>query len=156
MPNGSSAFLVDTNVLVYAYDSTDKDKQAQAIAVLEELGRRRLGALSAQILGEFFVTVTRKIPQPLTTAEAEQSVTNYARSWIVHDLTALVVLEAVRGLQRHRLPYWDSLIWATAKLNGIPNVLSEDFSDGALLEGVRFLNPFTKTFDLAALLQPPR
>ncbi len=156
MPNGSSAFLVDTNVLVYAYDSTDKDKQAQAIAVLEELGRRRLGALSVQILGEFFVTVTRKITQPLTTAEAGQSVTNYARSWIVYDLTALVVLEAVRGLQQHRLPYWDSLIWATAKLNSIPNVLSEDFSDGALLEGVRFLNPFTKTFDLTALLQPPR
>ena len=36
---------------------------------------------------------------------------------------------------------------ATAKLNGVANVLSEDFTDGILLEGVRFLNPLTESFD---------
>jgi predicted nucleic acid-binding protein len=151
MSNGSSAFLVDTNVLVYAYDPSDGDKRERAIEVLESLGTRQMGSLSAQILGEFFVTVTRKIPLPLTEEEAERSVTNYARSWIVYDLTKFIVLEAMRGLQRHRLSYWDSLIWATAKLNNVPNVLSEDFNEGALLEGVRFLNPFTKTFELTLL-----
>lgn len=151
MRNGSRAFLVDTNVLVYAYDPTDGAKRERAITVLERLGARQMGALSSQILGEFFVTVTRKIPSPLTAAEAERSLTNYVRSWVVYDLTGLIVLEAVRGLRRHRLSYWDSLIWATAKLNGVANVLSEDFSDGVLLEGVRFLNPFTETFDLALL-----
>lgn len=38
------------------------------------------------------------------------------------------------------------------ELHGVPNVLSEDFSDGALLEGVRFLNPFATAFDLAVML----
>jgi predicted nucleic acid-binding protein len=151
MRNGSSAFLVDTNVLVYAYDPTERAKRERAITVLECLGARQLGALSAQILGEFFVTVTRKIPLPFTEAAAERSVTNDVRSWLVYDLTELVVLEPVRGPQRYRLLYWDSLIWATAKLNGVPNVLSEDFSDGALLEGVHFLNPFAASFDLALL-----
>ena len=155
MTNGSSAFLVDTNVLVYAYDPTDEEKRERAIEVLESLGTRQLGLLSSQILGEFFVTVTRKIPTPMTEAEAEHSVMHYARSWITYDLTKSIVLEAVRGLQRYRLSYWDSLIWATAKLNDVPNVLSEDFNDGALLEGVRFLNPFTTTFDLG-WLQPRR
>jgi len=155
MRNGPRAFLVDTNVLVYAYDPTDGTKRERAITVLERLGASQIGALSSQILGEFFVTVTRKIPSPLTEAQAEHSMTNYVRSWIVYDLTELVVLEAVRGLRRHRLSYWDSLIWATAKLNGVPNVLSEDFSDGTLLEGVRFLNPFTETFDLAWLQARP-
>ena len=155
MRNGASAFLVDTDVLVYAYDPTDGAKRERAITVLEHLGARPMGALSAQILGEFFITVTQKIPSPLTEAEAEHSVTHYIRSWVVYDLTELVVLEAVRGLRRHRLSYWDSLIWATAKLNGVPNVLSEDFSDGALLEGVRFLNPFAETFDLAWLPARP-
>ena len=151
MRNGSRNFLVDTNVLVYAYDPTDGGKRERAIAVLEQLGARRSGALSAQVLGEFFVTVTRKIPSPLTEAEAERSLTNYIRSWVIYDLTELVVLEAVIGLQRHRVSYWDSLVWATAKLNGVPNILSEDFSDGVLLEGVRFLNPFAQAFDLALL-----
>lgn len=151
MRNGFRAFLADTNVLVYAYDPTDGGKRERAITVLEALGTRHLGALSVQILGEFFVAVTQKIPSPLSRAEAERSVTHYVRSWVVYDLTELVVLEAVRGVRRHRLAYWDSLIWATAKLNGVPNVLSEDFTDGALLEGVRFLNPFAETFDLAGL-----
>ena len=55
MRNGSRAFLVDTNVLVYAYDPTDGGKRERAITVLESLGNRHQGALSAQILGEFFV-----------------------------------------------------------------------------------------------------
>lgn len=98
MRNGSSALLVDTNVLVSAYDPTEGAKRERAITVLECLGARQMGAVSAQILGEFFVTVTRKIPSPLTEAEAERSVTHDVRSWGVSDLTEQVVLEAVRGL----------------------------------------------------------
>jgi predicted nucleic acid-binding protein len=52
---------------------------------------------------------------------------------------------------RKQIPYWDSLIWATARLYSVPNVLSEDCSDGRLLDGVRFLNPCTTTFDLTLL-----
>jgi len=115
---------------------------------------QRLGALSAQVLGEFFVTVTRKIPLPLTLVEAERSVTNYVRSWPVYDIASAAVVEAVRGVHQHHWSYWDSLIWATAKVHGIPNVLSEDFSDGVLVEGVRFLNPFADTFDLMLLEKP--
>ncbi|MDR7551052.1 MAG: PIN domain-containing protein [Armatimonadota bacterium] len=155
MRNGSSAFLVDTNVLVYAYDPSDGAKRERAIAVLERLAARQLGALSPQILGEFFVTVTRKIPSPLNFAEAERSLTNYVRSWPVFDLTAALALEAVRGVQRHRLSYWDALIWATAKFNGVPNVLSEDFTSGSVIEAVRFLNPFLPQFDLAVLEATP-
>jgi predicted nucleic acid-binding protein len=151
----SSAFLVDTNVLVYVYDATNAAKRRQAMAVMDQLRLRGAGALSAQVLGEFFVTVTRKIPQPLTAAEAERRVANYLRSWPVYELTPLVVLEAVQGVQRYQLSYWDSLIWATAKLNGVANVLSEDFNDGALLDGVRFLNPFGPRFDLIRLQPRP-
>lgn len=149
--NGSAAFLVDTNVLVYAYDAQAGSKRERAIALLDTLAARQIGALTPQILSEFFVVVTQKLSPPLTAAEAERSLTNYARSWIIYDLTSLIVLEAVRGHQRHRLAYWDSLVWAAAKIHGVPNVLSEDFSDDSLLEGVKFINPFSSRFDLATL-----
>lgn len=58
------------------------------------------------------------------------------------DLTSLVVLEAVRGVRDHHFSYWDSLIWATAKMNQIPTVLSDDFSHNSVIESVRFTNPF--------------
>lgn len=151
MRSNERAFLVDTNVLVYVYDRSDDAKRQRAIALVDRLAADRSGALSPQILGEFFTTVTRKIPSPLTAGEAERSLTHYARSWRIYDLTAGMVLEAARGVQRFQLSYWDSLIWATAKLSAVPNVLSEDFSDRRLIEGVRFLNPFVPAFDLGLL-----
>jgi predicted nucleic acid-binding protein len=148
----TTAYLVDTNVLVYAYDSSDAVKQERAAEVLSVLADRGLASLSAQILGEFFVVTTRRIAQPLSSAEAERSVINYLRSWPVCELTAWTVLEAAVGVRRHRLSYWDSLVWATAKLNEIPTVLSEDFEHDRILDGVRFLNPFRPGFDVGLLV----
>jgi len=151
MRTALAAFLVDTSVLVYAYDQADDQKRERAIEVLARIGGAPAGALSVQIVGEFFTTVTRKIPVPLLPAEAERTLINLARSWTVYPLDRTTVLEAVRGSQDRLLSYWDALIWATAKLNDVPNVLSEDFNPGGQLEGVRFLNPFAETFDMSIL-----
>jgi predicted nucleic acid-binding protein len=48
----------------------------------------------------------------------------------------------------HSLAYYDAQIWATARLNQIPLIFSEDFQDGQTLEGVRFVNPFSAQFEL--------
>jgi predicted nucleic acid-binding protein len=146
-----NAYLVDTNVLVYAYDRGEPDKQRAAIAVLSTLAEAGTGVLSPQILGEFFVVATRRLSRPLSLAEAERSVTNYLRSWQVCDLTPSTVLEAVVGVRRHRLSYWGALVWATARLNQIPTVLSEDFANGRIVDGVRFTNPLTSEFDPRSL-----
>jgi predicted nucleic acid-binding protein len=147
-----SACLVDTNVLVYAYDPVDTFKRDRAAAVLAELGAHGVGVLSPQILSEFFVVVTRRIAQPLLLVEAERSITHYLRSWRMCELTGWTVLEAALGVSRHQLSYWDSLIWATARLGEVPLVLSEDFEDGRIIEGVRFVNPFRPGFDLHTLV----
>lgn len=73
----------------------------------------------------------------------------------VLDLTPAVVLEGCRGSIEHGLPFWDALIWATAKLNQVPYLLTEDAEHGRFLEGVRFLNPFDPSFDLAVLDPSP-
>jgi predicted nucleic acid-binding protein len=145
------SFLVDTNVLLYAYDPRDRSKQEQAQVCLERLAITRLGALSAQVLGEFFWVATRRLDPPLSVQEAERSLANYARSWPVYDITSTEVLEAVRAVQRYKFAYWDALVWATAKLWEVPNVLTEDKPSSELLEGVRFVNPFEPGFAIAAL-----
>ena len=50
------------------------------------------------------------------------------------------------GSRRLRAGDPRDLVWAAAKLNGVANVLSEDFQDGGLIEGVRFLDPFAPGF----------
>jgi predicted nucleic acid-binding protein len=57
-------------------------------------------------------------------------------------------MEAARGVRDYLLAYYDAQIWAIARLNQIPIIFSEDFQDGQLLEGVRFINPFTSKFNL--------
>jgi predicted nucleic acid-binding protein len=144
----SANILVDTNVLVYAYDRAAGVKQQQALDVLDELIQRSAGAITTQVLAEFFVTVTRKLAAPLSITDAYLRVENYLRAWTVYDLTGLIVLEAARGVRDYQLSFWDAQIWAVARLNQIPVVFSEDFNVGATLDGVRFVNPFDSAFQI--------
>jgi predicted nucleic acid-binding protein len=140
--------FVDTNVLVYAYDRSEPEKQRLAFTLLDRLAITKVGMISTQVLAEFFVSVTRKIAAPLSAGDAYQRVSNYLQSWTVLDMTGMVVLEAVRGVRDHQLSFWDAQIWAVAKLNQAPVVFSEDFSDGQVVEGVRFVNPFVRDFQV--------
>lgn len=146
------SILVDTNVLLYAYDLSDPAKQRRAMETLDRLANRRIGVLTPQILGEFFVNATRKLDPPLPFPDAYESIQNYLLAWHVLDLTGSIVLEAVRGVQTYRMPYWDAQIWASARLNQIPVVFTEDFATGAVIEDVHFVDPFVEDFDLDAWL----
>jgi predicted nucleic acid-binding protein len=144
----SSAVLIDTNLLVYAHDRGEPDKQRQAFHALEALQLSQRGRLSVQCLAEFFSITTRGARPKLTIPEAARQVDDLARTWPVLNLTPLIVLEAVRGVREHKLSYFDAQIWATAKLNQMPVIFSEDFASGSTLEGVRFVNPFEPSFEL--------
>lgn len=143
--------LLDTNVLVYAYDRAEPRKQARALDVLDRLAGTGQGLLSVQVLAEFFWVTTTKLRDPLHAEEAERHIQAYLRAFTVADLTSLIVLEATRAVREHHLGYWDAQIWATALLNQTPLVLSEDFSDGATIEGIAFVSPFSQQFELAQL-----
>lgn len=143
-----TAMLIDTNVLVYAYDRSEPEKQRRALEVLDELVRTGGGCLSAQTLSEFFVTVTGKIATPLTVEQAERRIEHYARIWPIVPVTARVVAEAIRGVREYQFSFWDAQIWAGARLHRIPTVLSKDFNPGTTIDGVRFVDPFEGDFRL--------
>lgn len=142
----SARFFLDTNVLVYPHDRREPERGDAAITVLDTLAARGDAAVSTQVLGEFFWVVTRRLPDPLTTAQGARSTTRHAKTWRVVDVTAATVREALRGAADHDLPYWDSLIWAAARLAQIPIILSEDFADGREIDGVVFRNPLRRGF----------
>ncbi|MBW1702328.1 MAG: PIN domain-containing protein [Deltaproteobacteria bacterium] len=140
--------MVDTNVLLYAYDRGEPVKQPQALAVLDNLTKLHLGILTPQVLAEFFVNATRKLEPPLTVEEAYERIENYLLAWEILDLTGSIVLEAVRGVHTYKMAYWDAQIWASARLHQVNVIFSEDFNTGAVIEGIRFVNPFARGFDL--------
>lgn len=140
-----TAILVDTNVLVYAYDSREPAKKQQAIEVLAQLQHSPSTYLSAQTLAEF-MNATRKLK--IISTDAQRYLGWFIETWRIIDLTPAIILEAARGVRDHSLACYDAQIWATAKLNQIPVLFSEDFNPGATLEGVRFVNPFAESFQL--------
>jgi predicted nucleic acid-binding protein len=142
---GERVFL-DTNLLVYAYDRSEPEKQRRARAVLARLAAAQAGVVSAQVLAEFFVTVTRKLAAPLPVASALEQLACHLQLWKVVDINGILVAEAAAAAHRCRLNYWDAQVWAAARLNQVPIVLSEDFSHGVEIDGVRFVNPFAENF----------
>lgn len=137
--------LIDTNLLVYPFDARDTQKAEQAEQMLAALRERRSGWLSVQSLSEF-VNAARKLG--ISPRKASEVVELYAQTYVVLDLTTQIVLEAARGVREHQLSYCDAQIWAAARLHQISVIFSEDFRDGATLEGVRFVNPLSEKFVL--------
>ena len=144
--------LVDTNVIVYAYDMGEAVKQERALQVLDALQGAGTGQLSTQTLAEFFRVTTRESRRLLTVAEATEQVEKLVRAWSVLEVTPMIVLEAARGVRDHQLAYWDAQVWATARLNQIPTVFSEDFKSGSVVEAVHFVDPFQAQFNIAEWL----
>jgi predicted nucleic acid-binding protein len=134
----ASVFL-DTNVLVYAAAGTGKDQRKRKRAL--ELIESEDFATSAQVLQEFFVTVVRKAPSPLSAAQALewiQQLTAFPCQDIDHQLVRI----AIERSERYAISYWDAAIVAAAEALGTHTVYSEDLNDGQRYGRVRVVNPF--------------
>jgi predicted nucleic acid-binding protein len=138
----SDKVFIDTNVLLYAYDRDAGAKHEIARKLIRRCWETASGVISIQVLSEFFARATRAGHSFVSLDEAESIVQNLSNAWVVVIPDVSVVLEAIRGRKDHQLSYWDALIWATAKQARIGTVYTEDFQDGQVVEGVKFVNPF--------------
>ena len=136
----SGKTFIDTNVLIYAHDVDAQGKHLTAKETLAELWANRAGVLSTQVLHEFYVNVTRKIPKPLSKQHARVIVENYS-IWCV-ETTPAEISTAFRLEDEARISFWDALICAAALKAGAERILSEDLNAGQKISGVRIENPF--------------
>ena len=136
----SDKTFIDTNVLIYAHDIDANAKHKIAKEVLQELWNERTGVLSAQVLQEFYVNVTRKIPSPLSRDLARLVVSSYA-IWCL-ETTPTEILAAFRIEDESRIGFWDALIVSSAAKSGANRILSEDLNAGQRIAGILVVNPF--------------
>lgn len=144
--NEAEFFLIDTNILVYAYDKTDEQKHRLARSLLEKCWKReRSYAISAQNLAEFFIIVTKKVPHPLTVEEAEQIIADITHfpSWLVLHYTKDTLLRAVVLYKKRKKQWWDTVIAATMQEAGVSFLYTENEKDFESFEGITAVNPFT-------------
>ena len=133
--------FIDTNVLVYAYDTRDPEKQSRAQAHVTAGIEDESAVISVQVLSEFFTVVTRRIPSPLSIDEAEQ-VMDLLCILPVVELDIRVIRRAIGIHRQYGISYWDSLIVAAAQKAECAQILTEDLNAGQSYEGILVVNPF--------------
>jgi predicted nucleic acid-binding protein len=130
--------FLDTNILVYAVDYRDPAKLARAQTILRQTPQSSF-VISAQVLGEFYWTVTRKLKLPVEEARAQAE---RLSRLIVVALDTQLVHAAMQLVESASIEYWDALIVKAASSAGCARLLTEDLNYGQLIDGVRVENPF--------------
>ena len=141
---GGRDFL-DTSVVVYAYDEGEPAKRAVAQGLLKGCILEDTGMLSAQVLGEFYVAVTRRIATPMSPAEA-QRVVEQLQHLPVLLIDSALARRAMETSDRYQIASWDGLIVAAAERGKCSRILSEDLSEGQIYHGVTVMKPFSEAF----------
>lgn len=145
MKESTDLFLIDSNILVYAYDETDERRHNLAQKLLQKCWNGEVTyAISTQNLAEFFVIITKKVSKPISTELAQQiinDIINFSHWKILH-YEGKTLQKAIKFYQNTKHHFWDALIVATMLEAGIVRVYTENESDFKLFEEVRVINPF--------------
>ena len=139
--------FVDANILVYAEDRDAGSKHDIARDLIADLWRSGEGVLSVQVLQEFFVVVTRKMPRPLSPGQALAIIEQYL-TWRVVENTGDLLLAGIRLASTLKVSLWDALVLEAARVERCDRLWTEDLNHGQRVGDLTIVNPF--------LPEPPR
>jgi predicted nucleic acid-binding protein len=134
-----SAEFVDTNILVYAHDGGAGEKHNKSVELLARLFEEEDGALSVQVLAEFYSAATKKLG--MRSQQAEEAMADLA-AWAIHCPGHADLLRAARLHRRYKIAWWDALVVNSAIELGCSVLWSEDLAHGQRYGSVTVRNPF--------------
>ena len=143
----SAKVFVDTNVLVYARDNSEPEKQQKAMAWMTHLWASQAGRLSFQILHEFYSTVTQKLHPGMDLQSARNDVQSLF-AWHPTYVGADTIQGAWSIQDRFKLSWWDFLVVSVAQIADCRYFLTEDFQENQVLGNVRVIDPFLHSPEL--------
>ena len=130
----------DTNVLVYAQDDSNPEKQRIAIELITHaLEVNHDGCISTQVLQEFCNTMCKKTRR---TKEEIDGMLDGFRELLKTDVTVDLVRHALDVKDEYGIQYYDALIVSAAERLGCSEIVSEDLNEGQLYRGMKVINPF--------------
>lgn len=138
--------LIDSNILVDAFDASESAKRTKARTLLDNCFSGQIScAVSLQNLSEFYVTVTKKVSEPLSPFDAAEIVKKIMQFNGIRKLavTENALLHALKMCTDDSMKYWDSLIAATMLEHSIYKVYTENTKDFKLKQ-LTVVNPFSQ------------
>ncbi len=137
--------FVDTNVFVYARDTSEADKQPAAAKWLEHLWETETGRISFQVLQEYYVTASRRLVPPIPLPRARAHVRALETVWRPVATDEATLEQAWRLEDRMSISFWDALIVAAASRVGCRYLLTEDLQHGRTIDSLEIIDPFEVT-----------
>lgn len=132
--------FLDTNILLYSISQNPAEslKRDRAIALLADDS----GALSVQVLQEFYVQATRTSRADALPHELAAGLVEAWSRFRIQDMTLPLLNKALRIRKAHGFSYWDSAIVAAALALGCDRVYTEDLTHGQTVDGLAIVDPF--------------
>lgn len=135
-------FFLDTNILVYSFESNSPHKMEIARRLIREAVDLGRGVISYQVIQEFFNVAFRRFSTPMSQGEALLYYSSTLRPLFAVGFSPVLLFRAIRVRDEHQVSWYDSLIFAAALESGCGVLYSEDFQHNAIIEGLRVQNPF--------------
>jgi len=137
----SANFFVDTNILVYARDSSEAEKQVRAEQWLAYLWAGEQGRISAQVMNEYYVTVTQRLKPGLSREQARMDLRALA-VWKPLEISTTLIESAWDIQDQFGYSWWDTLVISSALFLDCGYLLSEDMQHEQEIASLRIINPF--------------
>lgn len=136
----SDKVFVDTNILVYAHDTSAGTKHRRALKAVDDLWTSGMGVISTQVLQELCVNLRKRSLRPLPPPEVRRVIEDFTK-WEVVVNSPESILAALHIEVRYKVSFWDALIIHAAESAGADVLFTEDLSPGQRYGDVRAVNP---------------
>jgi len=134
-------FLIDSNILVYAFDSAEKEKHDKASYFLKNAVKQEEGFLSVQTLSEFHSAVTAKIEKKISREKSLETLRELKDNFRIIRYDESTIIEAINLEIIYKIPFWDALIAATMQENNLKTICTENEKDFKKVPWIKTINP---------------
>lgn len=139
-------YFIDTNILIYSFDTANKEKQSIAKQIIQEAMDKQCGCISFQVIQEFLNTATRKFKVPLSPSDCQRYL-NLILEPLCEVFTSIeLYFQSLEIMERWQYAFYDSLIISAALQANCTALYTEDLQHGQKIKNLTITNPFIMDF----------
>jgi predicted nucleic acid-binding protein len=138
----SDRFFLDTNIFVYLFDQGAPQKTNISGELIDRALTTRKGAISFQVVQEFFNVILKRPSKPMTVSDAQQYLSEVFRPLLAVHSSVALYSEALRLHAAGGLSWYDALIVAGALQANCEHLFTEDLQHGRKFGPLKIVNPF--------------
>ncbi|HLD85601.1 MAG TPA: PIN domain-containing protein [archaeon] len=140
----TGSFVFDTNIIVYAYDNSEKPKQKFCLPLVEKVFSGEItGIVSNQVLAEIFHVLSRKVenPDPENAMNIVKGIQE-SENWTKINYNSGTVIKAASTANSLKMMLWDCLIAETMLENNFNSIYTENLKDFNKIQKINAICPF--------------